>query len=175
MFSPSLSIARKYSILQQTGGDTSILRTVYLIGLFSRDIAFRRLSILFFNYFLTGIASLNITAHNVSHRKGTQIRFLRFFQNHSQKWKVFVKDLLYLVMNTHGPLGSLADMRTITLNLMRILRAIIFGVSRIYSHSPNNSIHKTRRLSIFSRTSGLRYRCWYTPIWTLLSLRLIRS
>ena len=34
----------------------------------------------------------------------------------SQKWKLFVKDLLYLVMNTHGPLGSLADVRTITLN-----------------------------------------------------------
>ena len=34
----------------------------------------------------------------------------------SQKWKLFVKDLLYLVMNTHGPLGSLADPRTITLN-----------------------------------------------------------
>ncbi len=45
VFSLSLSIARKYSILQQTGGDTPILRTVYLIGLFSRDIAFRRLSI----------------------------------------------------------------------------------------------------------------------------------
>jgi len=34
----------------------------------------------------------------------------------SQKWKLFVKDLLYLVMNTHGPLGSLVDVRTITLN-----------------------------------------------------------
>ena len=34
----------------------------------------------------------------------------------SQKWKVFVKDLLYLVMNTHDPLDSLADVRTITLN-----------------------------------------------------------
>ena len=34
----------------------------------------------------------------------------------SQKWKVFVKDLSHLVMNTHGPLGSLADPRTITFN-----------------------------------------------------------
>jgi hypothetical protein len=32
VFSLSLSIARKYSVLQQTGGDTSILRAVYLIG-----------------------------------------------------------------------------------------------------------------------------------------------
>jgi hypothetical protein len=45
---------------------------------------------------------------------------------------------------------------------MRILRAIIFGVSRIYNLSLNNSIHKTRRLFLLSRTSGLRYRCWYT-------------
>ncbi len=34
----------------------------------------------------------------------------------SQKWKLFVKDLLYLVMNTNGPLGSLVDVRTITIN-----------------------------------------------------------
>ena len=34
----------------------------------------------------------------------------------SQKWKLYVKDLSHLVMNTHGPLGSLADPRTITLN-----------------------------------------------------------
>ena len=34
----------------------------------------------------------------------------------SQKWKMYAKELSYLVMNTHGPLGSLADVRTITLN-----------------------------------------------------------
>ena len=34
----------------------------------------------------------------------------------SQKWKQFLKDLLHYVMTTHGPLGSLADSRTITFN-----------------------------------------------------------
>ena len=46
VFSLSLSIARKYSVLQQTGGDTQFVATVYLIGfVFSKDIAFRLLSI----------------------------------------------------------------------------------------------------------------------------------
>ena len=34
----------------------------------------------------------------------------------SQKWKLYSKDLSHHVMNTRGPLGSLADPRTITLN-----------------------------------------------------------
>jgi hypothetical protein len=32
VFFLSLSIARKYSVLQQTGGDTQFFATVYLIG-----------------------------------------------------------------------------------------------------------------------------------------------
>jgi hypothetical protein len=90
VFSFSLSIARKYSVLQQTGGDTSFFCYGVLDWfLFSRDIAFRLLSI--FHCFLTGIASLNITAHNASHRKGTQIRFLRFFQNRFSEMEVVCK------------------------------------------------------------------------------------
>ena len=39
----------------------------------------------------------------------------------SQKWKLYVKDLSHLVMNTHGPLGSLADPRTSQAKLKSVI------------------------------------------------------
>ena len=64
--------------------------TVYLIGFCFRG-TLHSVFYQFFNCFLTGIASLNITAHNASHRKGTQIRFLRFFQNRFSEMEVVCK------------------------------------------------------------------------------------
>ena len=61
VFFLSLSIARKYSVLQQTGGDTQFFATVYLIGFVFRR-TLHSVFYQFFNCFLTGIASLNITA-----------------------------------------------------------------------------------------------------------------
>jgi hypothetical protein len=47
--------------------------------------------------------------------KGPKYDFSDVSKTDSQKWKLFSKDLSHHVMNTHGPLGSLADPRTITL------------------------------------------------------------
>ena len=90
VFSLSLSITRKYSVLQQTGGDTSIFACGVLDWFCFRG-TLHSVFYQFFNCFLTGIASLNITAHNASHRKGTQIRFLRFFQNRFSEMEVVCK------------------------------------------------------------------------------------
>ncbi len=47
--------------------------------------------------------------------KGPKYDFSDVSKTDSQKWKLFSKDLSHHVMNTHGPLGSLTDPRTITL------------------------------------------------------------
>jgi hypothetical protein len=67
------------------------------------------------NCFLIGIARTLV--HNMSPtEKELKYDFSDVSRTDSQKWKLFSKDLSHLVMNTHGPLGSLADPRTITFN-----------------------------------------------------------
>jgi hypothetical protein len=48
--------------------------------------------------------------------KGLKYDFSDVSRTDSQKMKTFLKNLSHHVMNTHGPLGSLTDPRTITLN-----------------------------------------------------------
>ena len=67
-----------------------IFATVYLIGFCFRG-TLHSVFYQFVNCFLTGIASLNITAHYASHRKGTQIRFLWCFQNRFSKMETVCK------------------------------------------------------------------------------------